>query len=81
MGGSPAPRERADLRLMRPYRLIATDDPCRTFGQGKMRHFATMLDAANEFVKAPEPYRQSSTTTAARSSRNRLTFESNSRYL
>jgi len=39
------------------YRLITTDDPCRTFGEGDMRYFATMLDAANAFVKADEPYK------------------------
>jgi hypothetical protein len=40
-----------------PYRLIATDDPDRTFGEGHMRYFPTMLDAANAFVKASEPYK------------------------
>jgi hypothetical protein len=40
-----------------PYRLITTDDPERTFGEGDMRYFATMLDAANAFVKATEPYK------------------------
>jgi len=41
----------------RPYRLIVTDDPCKTLGQGEVRYFATMIEAANAFVKAEEPYR------------------------
>ena len=40
-----------------PYRLITTDDPCKTLGQGEVRYFASMLDAANAFVKAAEPYK------------------------
>jgi hypothetical protein len=40
-----------------PYRLIVTDDPDRTFGEGDMRYFGSMLDAANAFVKATEPYK------------------------
>jgi hypothetical protein len=41
----------------RPYRLITTDDPCRTLAQGDVRYFASMLDAANAFVKAEEPFK------------------------
>ena len=41
-----------------PYRLIVSDDPCRTLAQGEMRYFATMLAAANAFVKAEQPYMQ-----------------------
>ena len=41
----------------RPYRLITTDDPCKTLGQGEVRHFARILDAANALVKAPEPFK------------------------
>jgi hypothetical protein len=41
----------------RPYRLITTDDPCKTLGQGDVRHFARIIDAANAFVKAPEPFK------------------------
>jgi hypothetical protein len=40
-----------------PYRLITTDDPCKTLGQGEVRYFATMLDAANAFAKATESYK------------------------
>ena len=40
-----------------PYRLITTDDPNRTFGEGDMRYFGSMLDAANAFAKATEPYK------------------------
>jgi hypothetical protein len=37
--------------------LITTDDPCRTLAQGDVRYFAAMIDAANAFVKATEPYK------------------------
>ena len=40
-----------------PYRLITTDDPSKTLGQGEMRYFASMLAAANAFVKATEPFK------------------------
>ena len=40
-----------------PYRLITTDDPCKTLAQGEVRYFATLIDAANAFVKAEEPYK------------------------
>jgi hypothetical protein len=42
-----------------PYRLIVTDDPCRTLAQGEARYFASMIDAANAFANATEPYRSS----------------------
>jgi hypothetical protein len=45
------------LNSRTPYRLIVTDDPCKTLGQGEMRYFASMLDAANAFVKATEPFK------------------------
>jgi hypothetical protein len=41
-----------------PYRLITTDDPTRTLGQGEVRYFATLVQAANAFVNAPAPFRQ-----------------------
>ena len=40
-----------------PYRLIVSDDPCKTLGQGDVRYFTSMIAAANAFVKATEPYR------------------------
>jgi tetraacyldisaccharide-1-P 4'-kinase len=40
-----------------PYRLITSDGPCKTLAQGEVRCFASMLDAANAFVKAAEPYK------------------------
>lgn len=40
-----------------PYRLVVTDDPCRTLAQGEVRYFGSMLDAANAFAKATEPYK------------------------
>ena len=40
-----------------PYRLIVTDDPCKTLGQSEVRYFGSMLDAANAFVKAAEPFK------------------------
>jgi hypothetical protein len=44
--------------MSRPYKLIVTDDPTTTLGDGKIRHYPTMLAAANAFVKAPDPYQQ-----------------------
>jgi hypothetical protein len=41
-----------------PYRLITTDDPTRTLGQGEVRYFRTLVPAANAFVNAPAPFRQ-----------------------
>lgn len=44
-----------------PYRLLTTEDPNRTFGEadeaGDVRHYATMIEAANAFVKATEAYK------------------------
>jgi hypothetical protein len=42
----------------RPYRLIVSDSACKTLAQGEVRCFARLIDAANAFVKAPEPYKQ-----------------------
>jgi hypothetical protein len=42
----------------RPYRLITSDDPCKTLGQGEVRHFERLIDACVAFVKSPEPYKQ-----------------------
>jgi hypothetical protein len=47
----------ADHAADRPYRLIVTDDPCKTLAQGEVRYFAAMIDAANAFAKAAEPYK------------------------
>ncbi len=35
-----------------------TDDPNLTLGEGKIRHFPTMLAVANAFANAPEPFKQ-----------------------
>jgi hypothetical protein len=48
----------ANHRADRPYRLIVTDDPCKTLGQGEVRYFRTLVQAANAFVNAPAPFRQ-----------------------
>jgi hypothetical protein len=40
-----------------PYRLITTDDPCKTLAQGELRYFARIIDAANAFAKADEPWK------------------------
>jgi hypothetical protein len=42
----------------RRYRLITTDDPCRTLGHGEVRHFGRLTDACVAFVKSPSPYKQ-----------------------
>jgi hypothetical protein len=44
--------------MTRPYKLVATDDPNTTLGKGEIRHYPTMLDAANAFVKHPAPFKQ-----------------------
>jgi hypothetical protein len=45
----------------RPYRVLRTDDPERTFGEalaaGDVTYHPTMLDAANAFAKAERRYR------------------------
>jgi hypothetical protein len=46
-----------DHRADRPYRLITSDDPCKTLGQGEVRYFASMSAAANAFERAEEPYK------------------------
>ena len=50
-----------ELMADRPYRLITTDDPNRTFGEaldaGGVRYFASMLAAANAFAKATERFK------------------------
>ena len=38
-----------------PYRLITSDDSCKTLAQGDVRYFASMIEAANAFAKATEP--------------------------
>lgn len=42
---------------MKPYKLIVTDDPDQTLGEGRIRHYRTMLQAANAFAKAREPFK------------------------
>ena len=44
--------------MPRPYKLITTDNPNQTLGEGTISHYATMLKAANAFVNADAPYRQ-----------------------
>jgi hypothetical protein len=34
-----------------PYRLIVSDDACKTLAQGEVRYFASMIDAANALRK------------------------------
>jgi hypothetical protein len=47
----------SDCRRPSRYRLIVSDDGCKTLAQGEVRHFASMLDAANAFAKATEPFK------------------------
>jgi hypothetical protein len=44
--------------MRRPYKLITTDDPNVTLGEGEIRHYPSMLDAARAFVRDPAPFRQ-----------------------
>ena len=41
----------------RPYRLIVTDDPSKTLGQGEVSYYGSMIAAANAFLKCEEPYK------------------------
>jgi hypothetical protein len=45
-------------RNSKPYRLCSTDDPNLTLGEGPIRHYGSMLEAANAFVRDPVPYKQ-----------------------
>ena len=51
-------RQCHDQHTPRPYKVIVTDDPHQTLGEGDMRHYPTMLDAANAFVQSDAPYKQ-----------------------
>jgi hypothetical protein len=42
---------------VKPYRLITTHDPTQTWAEGEMRYYETLLEAANAFVKTPDPYK------------------------
>jgi hypothetical protein len=43
------------------WRLLTTTDPDRTFGDaveaGDVRHFPTLIDAANAFAKSEAPFK------------------------
>jgi hypothetical protein len=52
----PSPRSRRTS--LRPYKLIVTDNPDQTLGEGRIRGYRTMLQAANAFVNDPAPYKQ-----------------------
>jgi hypothetical protein len=45
------------MTMRRPYKLIVTDDPNQTLGEGETRHYPTMLQAANAFAKDLAPYK------------------------
>ncbi len=51
-------RKRPSEHARRPYKLIVTGNPHQTLGEGRIRHYRTMLAAANAFAKAPESYKQ-----------------------
>jgi hypothetical protein len=40
----------------RPWRLITTDDPDKTFGQARQTRYPTLLAAANARLNATDPY-------------------------
>ncbi len=48
---------RGRSRPRRPYKLITTDDPELTLGDGRIRHYPTLVAAANAFANTTEPYR------------------------
>jgi hypothetical protein len=42
---------------IRPWRVIATDDPNQGLGEGRQTRYPTLLEAAKAFVNHPLPYR------------------------
>jgi hypothetical protein len=44
-------------QLARSLEASPPDDPCKTLGQGEVRHYARIIDAANAFAKAEEPFK------------------------
>jgi hypothetical protein len=44
--------------MRKPYKLITTHDPEQTLGEGHMRHYATVLEAANAMINDTAPYKQ-----------------------
>ena len=42
----------------RPWKVIVTDDPDKTLGEGRIRHFRTLLAAANALANGDAPYQQ-----------------------
>ena len=41
-----------------PCKVIVTDNPELTLGEGRMRHYRTLVAAASAFAKHPAPYKQ-----------------------
>lgn len=42
---------------MKPFKLITTTDPDQTLGEGEIRHYPTLLLAANAFATSTAPYK------------------------
>jgi hypothetical protein len=41
----------------RPYTLIVSDDPTKTYGEGQMSDWPTLDEAARAFLRSPAPYK------------------------
>lgn len=49
---------RSHVAAAKPWKLITSDDPNLTLGEGRMRHYKTLIEAANALAKTPEPHCQ-----------------------
>jgi hypothetical protein len=43
--------------MAREWRLLTTDDPSRTLGEGEVSYFGTLIEAANAFAKSEAPFK------------------------
>jgi hypothetical protein len=44
--------------MRRPWKVITTDDPNQTLGEGRIRHYSSLIAAANALAKCSTPYGQ-----------------------
>ena len=44
--------------MRKTWKVITTNDPDQTLGEGRIRHYASLIAAANALAKSTEPYGQ-----------------------
>jgi hypothetical protein len=44
--------------MRKPWKLIETDNPDQTLGQGRIRHYVSLIAATNALAKSTAPYVQ-----------------------